>query len=212
MVRVAATSGVLALALACSTTAVASPMNSDGDRNVRSEGWWMNGTELVLVLGPWPTREPRHPLAYMGPHGGPWEIHTTPTVVTEALLGEVTSGFLEVWRGEDLAIAIPAEGIVFVHRWDATKAYGGDGPPRSDAIALYASEAVGFRSTKRHLHFEGDQVLGMGRGTPMCIVPEAYFAPCEDGETPMTPDEAVAHLRTQLAGKVGPTIPGREAP
>ena len=58
------------------------------------------------------------------------------------------------------------------------------------------------------MEFRGEEVWGSFG--PMCVNPADFLRGCEPGETPSTPDEVVAHLRSVLAGSPGLHLAGAD--
>ena len=173
------------------------------DEEIAEEAFWMNEVDLVVVATP--VTPPLGYVPYIGPQGVAQTIQSQPLAIQEALLGSVASGYIELWGHEDSAPSLRAPGIVFLRRWHLENAFGNRLPTLSPT-ELIASDAA-YTISMRRLHFV-DGLVTLFNGTFACIAPTAIFRTCQRGESPATQEEALDHLRKQLAGRPGLDLPG----
>ena len=165
---------------------------------------FMNGTDLVVVMRQYPVGLPI--LHYTGPSVDYGSIQQDVIEIDEVLFGAVDTPYLYLWQWTEVGSPIVPEGIMFLERW-YLDSMSGSPIDMGFPVSVVASDAV-YGMAARQLTFHDNQVWGFfGR---MCVNPADFLRGCEPGETPSTPDEVVAHLRSVLAGSPGLHLAGAD--
>jgi len=204
----------LTLALACVPGASAGSDSMepiDHDAEMATAGWWMEGTDLILVVRrvpfnpdhpyvPWPSK-----LSY-DDTAGTTRVQRYVVAVEDSILGEVKRSSIELWSPDGNPVGAPEHGILFGSLWNLEHA-GFDLPQATPGVQFYASDALHAFSPERTLPIRGDQVTDV-RGRTLCLREERWFRACREDETPPTPAMVVSHLREWTADREGVALEG----